>query len=137
MKKIILFGLMAGLAMLIINFVVSAILGYLFPMLNTEYNNTNLFRPWSDPLMWLMFLHPFAVGIILAWIWSKVKDVLSAEKNYEKGLVFGFIFWVISLPGMLISYATFQVSLTMILSWTLALLAEYLAAGFIFSKALK
>ncbi len=137
MKKIILFGLLAGLVMLVINFVVGAILEYLFPAISTEYKNINLFRPWSDPLMSLMFLHPFLVGIILAWVWSKVKHVLKAEKDHHNGLVFGFVFWLISLPGMLISYSSFQISLTMILSWTLAMLAEYLVAGVIFSKALK
>lgn len=137
MKKIIFYGLLAGLAMLIANFILSAILNYLFTALSSEYNNTNLFRPWSDPLMFLFFAHPFVLGVIWAWVWSKTKALFTSEKDYENGLNFGFVFWLVSLPGMLISYSCFQISLTMALSWTLGILVQALIAGFVFSKAIK
>jgi hypothetical protein len=137
MKKLILPGLVTGLAMLIAGMAVSQIFGFLIPSIKTEYENANLFRPWSDPLMSLYFIHPFAVGIILAWVWSMVKDFLTAKSRTAKGISFGLIYWSITLPGMLISYATFPVSFTLVLSWTLSGLAQVICAGLILPKMIK
>jgi len=51
MKKVILFGLLAGLAMLIVSLALGPLFNLIFPSLAAEYNNMKLFRPWSDPIM--------------------------------------------------------------------------------------
>ena len=69
MKKIILGGLLTGLAMLIAGMIAGQLVNLLMPSLQTQYANPCLFRPWADWHMNLYFLHPFAVGLALAWIW--------------------------------------------------------------------
>ncbi|MGZ5244555.1 MAG: hypothetical protein ACXWW0_11635, partial [Bacteroidia bacterium] len=74
MKKIILPGLLAGIVMLAVSLIFSWAMNFIAPGLQDEYRNPELFRPWSDPLMMLIFVHPFIVGIILAWVWDFVKS---------------------------------------------------------------
>ena len=131
MKKILLPGLIAGLAMLIVGIIVSQIFSAIFPSVMPEYQNTNLFRAWSDPIMNLYWLHPFVVGLILAWIWNMTKSLISESNVCKRGCTFGLIYWVVTIPGMLISYASFPISLLMIASWTVSVLAQALTAGYV------
>ena len=134
MKKIVLPGLAAGLAMLAISLVLSMLWGKIFPGLQTEYANANLFRPWSDPLMSFMFVQPLVMGFLLAWVWNKVKSSLKTGSSLNKGLKFGLAYWVVTLPGLLMSYSCFPISGTMILSWMLSMFVQALIAGLIYGK---
>lgn len=136
MKKIII-GIVTGAAMIVANMIVGMIFQYFVPSIKTEYENQQLFRPWSDPRMSLMFLQPFMVGIILAWIWSWVKNIVPGDTPVKKGLYFGFIYWIIAIPGMVISYGTFPVTCMLICSWSLGILVQSLCAGLMYSKLLK
>lgn len=133
MKKIILPGLLVGLVNFIASMLVSKIFGVVFPALNAEYQNTNLFRPWTDPLMLLFFVYPFLLGIILAWFWEKTKTIFGSD--LKGGLKFGLAYWVVaSVPGMFVTYTSMPYSLTMVISWLAAGLVEGLLAGIIFAK---
>lgn len=133
MKRVILSGIVAGIAMLAVGMVVGQIFSFLFP-LNAEYNNTALFRPWSDPPMSVYFAAPFVLGIILAYIWQRVKTLFK-EKNYcGRGTCFGIWYWLVTIPGMIITYSSFQISLLMTLSWSISIFAQGLTAGVIFAK---
>jgi len=134
MKKIILSGLLAGVVMLVVGMVVGILFGAVFPALKAEYENTSLFRPWSDPIMSIFFVAPFILGIILAWIWTKTKGLFHAEKNWKKGLNFGLVYWVVTIPGMIISYSSFPISLLVVLSWSITILVQALCAGLIYAK---
>ncbi|MBN2224169.1 MAG: hypothetical protein JW765_05795 [Deltaproteobacteria bacterium] len=131
MKKIILSGLLAGVAMLAVGFGAGYGLMAIFPKLAAEYANTALFRPWSDPIMSLYFAHPFALGFILAWIWNKVKGVIGGAGWAARGARFGLAYWAVSIPGMIISYASFPLSLVMVVTWSVSILLQALAAGLI------
>jgi len=134
MKKVFVPGLVSGVAMLVVWFLLNPIFNVVFPSLKGEYINSDLFRPWSDPLMLLIFIHPIILGFLLAWTWNKVKPVVGGF-GINKGLRFGFSYWVItSIPGMFISYSTFPVSFSMILSWTISGLIQALVAGAIFTR---
>jgi hypothetical protein len=138
MKKTILFGLLAGVIMLAVGMLISQMFHAVSPSLKAEYENPNLFRPWSDPLMMLYFVHPFMMGVILAWVWSKIKTVLNAELGLLSGINFGLAFWCCtSIPGMFITYASFPVSFLMVFSWLFSNLVQMLCAGILFSKTLK
>lgn len=128
MKKIIVPGFLAGAAMLAASLVLNPVFAAILPELQMEYQNPALFRPWSDPLMSLIFVHPFVVGVILAWVWDKTKKIV------KTGVMFGIIYWIVALPGMLISYSSFLVSLIMVLSWSLSGLLQALTAGIILAK---
>ncbi len=135
--KFIIFGLLAGLVMLVAGMLVGMALSAVSPALAAEYENPNLFRPWSDPLMSIFYVVPFLSGVIFAWIWTRVKDAIKAKDALHKGLLFGLAYFVIGIPGMVMTYSSFQVSLAMVASWTLSMLVQALCAGIIFSKTLK
>ncbi|PIU62013.1 hypothetical protein COS83_03110 [archaeon CG07_land_8_20_14_0_80_38_8] len=135
MKKVILPGLLAGLVMLAISMGVSMIMNVLVPSLQSEYNNADLFRPWSDPIMSLYYAYPFVLGIALAWFWDKTKSVFKDKSACRRGAKFGLAYWVAAtIPGMLVSYSSFQVSLLMITVWAVSGLINAVTAGAIFAK---
>lgn len=135
MKKVILPGILIGVLILVVEMGLSYAANLIFPSLIAEYSNTNLFRPWSDPLMLYLYgAYPFVMGIAFAWAWNKVK-VLFAGGAIQKGFFFGLAFWIVcSIPGMLISYSSFQLSLIMILSWTFSGFAWAVLSGMILAK---
>lgn len=132
MKKIILPGLIAGIIMLVVGIGLGFLINLIFPVLKEQYNNTNLFRPWNDPLMSIYFLYPFILGLVLAWLWNKIKSVFKEENLIKKGIFFGLTYWIISsIPGMIITYSSFLITLIMVLSWTFSSLVQVLVAGII------
>jgi len=133
-KKVIVLGFLGGLVMLILS-IVSQITSTIFPSLASEYTNAGLFRPWSDPIMSLYFLYPFIQGLVVAFVWEMVKKLCAEGTWAQKGICFGFIFWLLtSITGMLISYSTFPVSFLMIVSWSLSSLVGLLGAGLVNAK---
>ena len=133
MKKIILSGLLTGLVLFLASQVVSKIFGIIFPAINAEYQNPNLFRSFKDPLMLLFFLHPFLVGVLLAWFWNKTKSLFG--ENAKGGAKFGLSYWVVStIPGMFATYSSMPYSLAIVLSWTIGGLISAVLAGIILMK---
>ena len=130
-------GLLAGAVMLLIGLLISQVFTMLFPALREEYNNTQLFRSWEDPLMLLYFTQPFVNGVILAWLWDRSWQALINKTTLQKMMAFSAAYCVFSLPGMMMSLASFNVSLIMVLSWSAAIFIESLGAGFIFSRFLR
>jgi hypothetical protein len=68
MKKIFTTGLIAGFSMLIVSILMSFIFNQMFPALSQEYSNTNIMRPFGDPIMSLFYLQPFLLAIILSFV---------------------------------------------------------------------
>lgn len=136
MKKFLI-GLSVGAVMLIAGMIVGQIFQLLIPEMKMEYQNPNLFRPWSDPLMSLMFVEPFLLGFIFVWLWEKTKTVINGDTQLERGLKFGLIYWAVTFPGMIMSYSSFPVSFTLVLSWTLSGLIQAICAGILLSKWMK
>ena len=133
MKKIILPGLAAGVATLIIGMIVSYLF-MLFPSVAADFKNAGVMRSWADPLMYLFFLTPFVSGVIYAWAWNMSKRLFKGSPA-KRGACFGSSIWLIStVPGMVISYTSFSLSLLTIISWTLGGLLSNMTAGMIFAK---
>lgn len=134
MKKIILSAFLAGFVM----FVASLIMGYgivlLFPSIGVEYQNTALYRQMSDPISSLFLLHPFLVGIILAFVWNKTKSLFETKKFMSRGVQFGLMYFVIVIPGLLISYACSPYSLLMVATWTVSVMINSILSGLVFEK---
>ena len=120
-------GLVAGLAMLILGMVINQLVMYVMPALTNEYQNTAMFRPWSDPLMTVYFAYPFILGVVAAYLWGRV--------GKPKPMEFAKLYFVIAtIPGMFITYTSFQISLAMVLLWTVTGYLQALMAGYIFGK---
>ena len=137
MRRIILIGLLAGLAMLIVSVALGPLFNLVFPSLAAEYNNTDLFRPWSDPIMYLMLVEPFIVGIILAWIFSVTRNLFKTGKAWKKGIYFGLCYWLITIPGMVMSYSSFPISLLMVITWSISILVQAMVGGLIYARFIK
>lgn len=133
MKRIFFLGFLAGVTMLIVSFAWGMVSNMIWPELAEEYQNPGIFRPWTDPAMSIMLLHPIIVGVILSWLWSKTNHLIKVDSSWKRGVTFGFIYWIATISGMIISYSTFQISLVMVLNWTLNGAIQSMVAGLIFS----
>lgn len=135
MNKVMKSGLAAGGVMLLVSLIAGQILNMFLPGLAQEYQNPGLFRPWSDPLMSLYFLCPFIQGFAMAWVWEKTKTLFHKVEPKKRGVKFGYIFFLAtSIPGILMSYASFPVSLMMTVSWTIAGLVQTVTGGWVLGK---
>ncbi|MBN2142650.1 hypothetical protein JW711_04940 [Candidatus Woesearchaeota archaeon] len=132
-KNIILSGLVAGVAMLIAAMIIDFALRSVFPSITIEYNNAAIFRPMADPLMKFMFVQPFIVGMIMAWIWDSTKKMFG-ENDVKRAMNFGLVYGLVTLPGMFMSHTSFSISLLMTLSWWISMIIQGVTAGCVFVK---
>lgn len=120
-------GLFTGVVLLIVGMGLNWLVGMISPSLMNEYQNTAIFRPWDDPLMTAYLGYPFILGVVLAYLWDKLK--------MNNALEFAKLYFVIAtIPGMFISYTSFQISQLMVLTWTLVGFLQAYVAGFMFKK---
>lgn len=118
--------LFVSVTVFVVGFGFNYLVEFIFPSLAAQYK-TALFRPWSDPLMMLYFAFPLVSGFALTYLWdiTKVKDPMK----------FAWIYFVVAtIPGMFITLTSFNVSLGMILSWTVVGYLEALAAGLVLKR---
>lgn len=135
MKKIVWPGLIAGMVMLVLGLLLGPVFNALFPATSLEYQNSEVFRPWNDPLMTLYFIYPFLLGIALAFIWEKTRKLWPGKNLNEKALNFSAIYWILTnIPGMWITYSSFRVSFVMVVSWSLSSLIEVIGASLVLSR---
>jgi len=134
-NKIIIGGV-SGVIMLSISVLITQFFETIFPLLKSEYTNSHLFRPWSDPLMSVYYIVPFLTGIILVWIWDSIKEIIPGSK-IVKGIRFGLGYWITTLPGMIMTYSSFSLSFIIVLSWTITTLAQSIIVGLFFTFFLK
>lgn len=135
MKKIVPTGLFVGLILFLASMTYNWLLNMFLPGLAQEYTRSGIFRPWTDPLMSLYFVYPFVLGLVLTFGWNLVKLNFKGKDWIKRGWKYGIFYWIIaSFPGMFISYSSFQVSLTLICSWTLGGLIESVVAGVLLAK---
>ena len=130
-------SLVVGAILLLVGMLIGQLFQIVAPSIKSEYMNPGLFRPWSDPLMSLMYVEPFVIGFILVWLWDKTNTLFKGDTSLEKGLKFGFAYWFITIPGMIMSYSSFPVSLLLVISWSVSGLIQILGAGIYLSKVLK
>jgi hypothetical protein len=133
MKKALLVILTGGL-MLAVGFGVSTIANTISPGLEAEYHNPALFRSWSDPLMQLYWLVPFMTAWILLRVWNACKATIKVDPFVRRGLSFAFNYWIVTLPGMVMSFSSFPVSAGMVITWTISGLAQAMIAGILFAR---
>ncbi|HOT15834.1 MAG TPA: hypothetical protein PK252_13835 [Bacteroidales bacterium] len=134
MKKLILPSFLAAIASFAMSIAIGFAFMFIFPSLNDEYSNTSIFRTWEDPLMYIYFLQPFFFAFTLAWIWTKVKK-LFAENIMNAAFTLTGAYWLVAtIPGMLISYSSYQISSAMVLSWTVSSFFQTYVASLVIIK---
>jgi len=134
MKKVFWTGLVAGIAMVLVNMALNPVFNIIFPSLQGAYESNAIFRPWTDPIMMLFFLYPIVLGFALAWVWGRTKQLF--HKNpWCNGMRFGFTYFFVSgLPGFLVNYSSFNLPISMISTWTIMGLFNGIVAGLILAR---
>lgn len=134
MKKVLIPGIVAGITMLVIGSIYSMALSALVPSILAEYKNTAVFRPWADPLMQAFLAYPIILGLALAWVWDKVKGLLSGN-IWQKALTLALTYLIVAtIPGMFASYTCFQISLAMTLNWAVGGFIYVFVGGAVLAK---
>jgi hypothetical protein len=130
MKKILWPGILLGLIMLVIGMVVDYLF-MLIPSVKADYTS-EFMRSWQDPIMTLFFLYPFILGIAFAWLWNKTKASFTGKM---RGCYFGWLlFFLTTVPGIWITFTSFNLSLLTILGWTVSGFFSAKIAGFFLAK---
>ncbi|MFH1663831.1 MAG: hypothetical protein ABH986_03420 [archaeon] len=129
LKKFLLSGIAAGIAIWIISFVFDSLVSIAFP-----YNILELggMRSIEDPLMLLFFLNPF----VLSFAMTIVYPFLKLEGNYlSKGKTFGLLVWLVAgIPSAFIVYTSMTYPIGFTISSFIGSLLYMLGAGIVIAK---
>lgn len=134
MKKLIIPSISSGISMLVVGLLISYLFNLIFPSLKSEYEGSYVIRSWKEPIMQLFFLSPFLLGFLLSYIWDKAKELFIEETYIRKAISYGLLYWAVTIPGMVLTFSTFRISLLMVASWSVITLFQSLAAGFVNAK---
>jgi hypothetical protein len=132
MKKILIPGILTGIFLLISSFIALFLTIKLFPSLAWEYFGPTFNTDGSRDI--LFYIHPFLLGLALAWFWNRVKEIFTGN-SIAKALEFSLIYAAIAtIPTMWITFSAINISLEMVLTWILYGLFQALVAGSILSR---
>jgi hypothetical protein len=127
-------GIVSGLVMLGIGYLFHWALPSYLPAVVEEYRNEAEFRPWGGWTHYYMFWHPIVFGVPFAVVfhWLHCAQCFTDRlTGWRGGAIYGFLVFVIgSLPVILLIFASFQVSVPLVLwTWAIPNLIQYTAAG--------
>ena len=132
MKKILIPGILTGIFLLISSFIALFLTIKLFPSLAWEYFGPTFNTDGSRDI--LFYIHPFLLGLALAWFWNRVKEIFTGN-SIAKALEFSLIYAAIAtIPTMWITFSAINISMEMVLTWILYGLFQALVAGLILSR---
>jgi hypothetical protein len=132
MKKVILPGIVAGIVLLALSYLVLFTIIRLLPSMAEEYYNP-IFWPGADRAF-LFYFHPFILGFALSWLWNRFKPLLQSS-GWMRGLELGLGYALVAtLPSMWITFSAISVSLVMVASWLLYGWVQATVAGLVFCK---
>ncbi|WP_344979247.1 hypothetical protein [Compostibacter hankyongensis] len=132
MKRIIISGLVAGIALLALSISGLYLSVWLFPDLSMQYFGP-AFNDRSGRYM-VYYTHPFVTGIVLSWFWNRFKSILTGS-FITRGIEFGVVYALIaSLPSLWMVYSAMSVSLPLLSTWFIFGLLQGGISGMIFEK---
>jgi len=121
MKKVIIGGILAGLAMVAIVFVIHPLTLDLIAM-----SPSVMWKPASPVLLAVYY---FVVGFILAYAYSVLKNSVPGS-GIKKGVIFGLLVFLLGMiPGLGITWITMNIRNKLIFMWLIMGILEYIAAG--------
>ena len=119
-----------GITMFLVGTVFYFLVPFIAPGIKPQYDNPRLFRPWPGWTSTYMTIHPFIYAPVFAAIFLKLRQETRFSSGICGGVMYGAgIFLVGSLPVFLLAFASFQVSVEIIVTWIVQNLCQYLAAG--------
>jgi len=127
MKHFAVRGILAGVPMLIVGIFFMWLTNTLIPSVAAEYQNTAIFYPMTDWHWQSMPLYYFVLGTALSWVWEKVRILNLSPLHFALG------YWIVaSVPGMFITFLSFNISIAMILVWLGGMIIDGVLAGYAF-----
>ncbi|HII53853.1 hypothetical protein COT30_01535 [Candidatus Micrarchaeota archaeon CG08_land_8_20_14_0_20_49_17] len=130
-KKILVSGLAAGVAI----FIISAVFGVIVQLI-APYNVLALggMRAIDEPIMTLFFLYPFVISFAMAIAYEFVKE--SFQGDYvQKGYTFGLLVWLVAgLTSAFIVLVNMNYPIGFTLDSTLGSLLYTIGAGIVIAK---
>ncbi len=136
MKKMVV-TILSAFAMLATGMAIGYLFDFLIPSLKTEYANTALYRSMDDPMMYLFFFQPFVVCGTLVWGWARIRDRFTGSTGSKALQVALIMFFLSVIPGMLMTFSSFKVSVVATVTWTVMGFFQVLAASLVFIKMSK
>lgn len=132
MKKIALYGFIAGLLLFVLSYGGLYLSVRFFPTLFIEYNSPLFNSDGSRDL--LFYLHPFIISFALSWFWDRFKGLFKGT-FVLRGIEFGFVYAMVALlPVMWITFSSLDITIATVLSWFLYGLMQAMFAGLIFAR---
>lgn len=120
----------AGITMFLVGGVFHFLIPFIAPEIEAQYLNLELYRPWPEWTSTYMKIHPFIYGSVFATVFLKLRQETSFPVGIKGGFIFGAgVFCVGSLPVLLLAFASFQMSVEVIVTWIVQNLCQYLVAG--------
>lgn len=132
MRKVLINGIITGVILLVVSIALLFITVRIMPALAWEYFGPS-FNTEGDR-DFLFYIHPFLIGIALAWLWNRVKSVFTGNwilKGMEMGLMYAL---VATLPAMWITFSAINISVEMVLTWFLYGLFQAIISGLILAR---
>jgi len=121
MKKIIIGGVLAGLVIMVVGFISGSMLEGLYRL-----SPAGIFK---TPNLTNLIVYYFVVGLILAYVYSILKNAVPGN-GMQKGMIFGFlVFLVGTIPGLGITWITMTVRNRLLFWWAVFGLVEMALAG--------
>ena len=130
MKKVVKYGLIAGILMAVSGMLLSFLFGIIFPSINAVYQDTMIFRAMNDPLMSLFWLYPIVLGFVFSFIWDKTRKLFKQKKVCKKAMSFAWMYFLVAaVPAFLINVSSFNLPILMVLTWTFMSFVNGLVGG--------
>jgi hypothetical protein len=127
-------GIAAGIAMLIISFIVNMIVMAIAP-----YDVLSLggMRSAADPVMLLFFLHPLVLGLVFAYLYTFVSKSLKGKPR-DKGTEYGILMWLIyTVPSAFVVFTSMNYPLEFTIQQIAGGWVMMLAGGKVIAKMMK
>ncbi|MBN1144938.1 MAG: hypothetical protein JXA72_10980 [Bacteroidales bacterium] len=134
MKKLVIPAFLSGLSMLATGIAIGYLFDFLIPSLKAEYANTALYRSMDDPLMYLFFFQPFVVCGTLVWGWPRIREHFTGSTGNMAFQVALIMFFLTVIPGMLMTFSSFKVSVVATVTWTVMGFFQVLVAALVFIR---
>jgi len=132
-KKVFIGGLAAGLVILIVSQIVSALV-IAVPELYFDVFKLGGMRAMEDPIMLLFFVHPWVLGFGMSIAFQKFKDSFKVT-GWRRGKAFGLYAWIlVGLPSAFMVYSSMNYPIGFTVSSVLGSLLYLVAAGIALEK---
>jgi len=129
-KKTIKVGVAAGIVGAIVSIILSMAFSGVTGPLFAE--NQALWKSWSAPEMYLMWLVPIWAGVFMAWFYANMDRKSPIVRCW---CWYGFYIWLfVGLPGMLMTYSSFAISAALVGLWSISGLVEYMAMAWVIER---